>query len=312
MLVESATTAVPKKRTWLRNIRMNYDLYFMLLPALVLVILFSYIPMYGASIAFRDYSFIKGISDSPWVGFKHFEHLFAEREFQRIFRNTVLISLYRLIFQFPLPIALAILINEVRHQLFKRTVQTITYLPHFLSWVIVGSLVIDLLSPNTGLINEVLKRIGLAPITLLDKHYFRGIVVASQAWKESGWSAIVYLAAISAINPELYEAAIVDGANKWHQIRHVTLPGIQSTIIFVILLRISALMSTDVEQILMLYNPLVYDTGDVIGTYVYRVGLGQFKFSYTTAVGLFQSVVGFVLLVIANHLSHKYAESSMW
>lgn len=295
-----------------RKIRTNYDLYLMLLPGLIVIVLFHYLPMYGAIIAFKDYNLMEGIIKSPWVGLKHFNALFQAREFQRVFRNTLLISIYRLIFQFPIPIVLALLINEVSHMFFKRTVQTITYLPHFLSWAIVGALVIDLLSPTKGLINIALKSLNLSPITLMDKRYFRAIVVASQTWKEAGWSAIIYLAAISSIDPQLYEAATVDGATKWHQIRHITLPGIRSTIVFIILLRISALLVTDVEQILMLYNPVVYEVGDVIGTYVYRVGLGQMRYSYTTAVGLFQSTVGFILLVIANYLSRRYAETSMW
>lgn len=295
-----------------RRLKSDYDLYLMLLPGLIAIIIFHYLPMYGIVIAFKDFNLIEGITKSPWVGLKHFDALFQAREFQRVFRNTLLINIYRLIFQFPIPIVLALLINEVSHMFFKRTVQTITYLPHFLSWAIVGALVIDLLSPSTGLINTTLKSFGMSPITLMDKKYFRTILVASQTWKEAGWSAIIYLAAISSIDPQLYEAATVDGASKWHQICHITIPGIRSTIVFIILLRISAIMATDVEQILMLYNPVVYEVGDVIGTYVYRVGLGQMKYSYTTAVGLFQSVIGFILLVIANYLSRRYAETSMW
>lgn len=301
-----------QKHSVTKKIISNYDLYLMLLPGLVLIIIFHYLPMYGSIIAFKDYNLMEGIIGSPWVGLKHFDALFQAREFHRVFRNTLLISIYRLIFQFPIPIILALLINEVSNMFFKRTVQTITYLPHFLSWAVVGALVIDLLSPSSGLINLALKEFGISPITLMDKRYFRAIVVASQTWKETGWSAIIYLAAISSIDPQLYEAAIVDGASKWRQIWYITLPGIRSTIVFIILLRIGALLATDVEQILMLYNPVVYEVGDVIGTYVYRVGLGQMKYSYTTAVGLFQSVVGFILLVIANHLSRRYAETSMW
>ncbi|MGC9469582.1 MAG: ABC transporter permease [Anaerolineae bacterium] len=303
-------TEVLKRR--LRKIANNYDLYLMLLPALALLVVFRYLPMYGVTIAFKDYDFMKGVSESSWVGLKHFRELLGAREFRRILTNTVLISVYRFVFQFPIPIILALLINEVVNRVFKRTVQTVTYLPHFLSWVVVGSLVRDLLSPNTGLVNDALGMIGLGPVTLMKKEYFRWIVVASDAWKESGWSAIIYLAAITAINPQLYEAAIVDGANRWRQIWHITLPGISSTIVFVVLLRIGSLMATNVEQILMLYNPLVYATGDVIGTYVYRVGLGRLKFSYTTAVGLFQSLTGFVLLLVANSLARKYTENSMW
>lgn len=301
-----------KKSILNKGIKSNYDLYLMLLPGLIAIIIFHYLPMYGITIAFKDFNLAEGITRSPWVGLKHFESLVQAREFKRVFRNTILINIYRLVFQFPIPIILALLINEVSHMFFKRMVQTISYLPHFLSWAIVGALVIDLLSPSKGLINEILKSSGMSPITLMDKRFFRSILVASQTWKEAGWSAIIYLAAISSIDPQLYEAAVVDGASKWRQIWHITLPGIRSTIVFIILLRISAIVATDVEQVLMLYNPVVYEVGDVIGTYVYRVGLGQMRYSYTTAVGLFQSVIGFVLLVIANYLSRKYAETSIW
>lgn len=295
-----------------KALRKDFDLYLMLVPALVVLLLFSYLPMYGVSIAFKDYKLVRGILGSPWAGFKHFERLLGAREFQRVFRNTILINVYRFIFQFPLPIILAISINEVRNRFFKRTVQTVTYLPHFLSWVIVGGLFLDLLSPTNGLINRALAVVGTGPITLMDKENFRTIVVASHAWKETGWSAIIYLAAITGISPLLYEAAMVDGANKWQQAIHITLPGISSTIVFVILLRVSAIMATDVQQILMLYNPLVYNTGDVIGTYVYRVGLGQMKIGYSAAVGLFQSVIGFVLVLISNTLARRWTDTSMW
>ncbi|NMB11908.1 MAG: sugar ABC transporter permease [Firmicutes bacterium] len=295
-----------------KRLQQDKGLYLMLLPGLIVVILFNYLPMYGAIIAFKDFNIIKGITGSPWVGLKHFSNLLYAPEFYRVFRNTLLISFYRLVFQFPLPIILALLINEIRNLVFKRSIQTITYLPHFLSWVIVGALTIDLLSPSGGLINKALTTMDLGPVTLMDKKYFRTVLVASQTWKEVGWSAIIYLAAISSIDTELYEAAVVDGANRWKQTWHITLPGIRSTVVFIILLRISALMITDVEQVLMLYNPLVYEVGDVIGTYVYRQGLGRMKYSYATAVGLFQSVVGFACLVVANRLSRKYTETSMW
>jgi putative aldouronate transport system permease protein len=303
-----------RRRLWrsLRFLGTDYDLYLMLVPGLLLVLLFNYLPIYGASIAFKDFNLMKGINGSPWVGLKHFQELLAAPEFRRVFVNTIMISIYRLVFQFPLPIVLALMISEVRNIFFKRVVQTLTYLPHFLSWVIVGAMMIDLLSPSHGLINQALGAVSLGPLTLMDKHVFRGILVGSQTWKEVGWSAILYLAAISAVNPDLYEAATVDGANRWQRIWHITLPGIQSTVIFVLLLRIGALMVTDVEQVLMLYNPLVYDTGDVIGTFVYRVGLGQMKYSFTAAVGLFQSLIGFVLLIIANSLTRRFRGSGMF
>jgi len=301
-----------KKPSAFKEFLLQYDLFLMVLPALILVAIFNYGPMYGLTIAFKNYNIIEGILKSPWAGLKHFKQLFTSLDFKRVLVNTVLISVYRLIFQFPVPIILALMLNEVKNRKFKRVIQNVTYLPHFVSWAIFGAIVIDVLARD-GIINKMLGLFDVKPILFLTKkQYFRTIVVASQTWKEAGWSAIIYLSALSSIDPQLYEAAIVDGAGKLRQIWHITLPGITSTIVFIIILRMGALLSTDVEQILMLYNPLVYDTGDVIGTYIFRVGLGQMKYDFTTAVGLFQSLIGFILVLTSNYLSRKTAETGLF
>ena len=301
-----------KKHSILKEYIYQYDLFLMMLPALILVAIFNYAPMYGLSIAFKDYNIMDGIIKSPWIGPDHFKELFTSLDFKRVFTNTILISIYRLVFQFPIPIILALMLNEVKNNSFKKIVQNITYLPHFVSWAIFGAIVLEVLS-REGIANRIIIGLDFKPLLFMTKkNYFRSIIVASQTWKEAGWSAIIYLAALSSIDPQLYEAAIVDGAGKLRQIWHITLPGIRATIVFILILRMGSLLSTDVEQILMLYNPLVYETGDVIGTYVYRVGLGQMKYDFTTAVGLFQSLIGLILVLASNYLSRKIADTSLF
>nr|WP_051254992.1 ABC transporter permease subunit [Pontibacillus marinus] len=285
----------------------------MLIPGILYFIIFKYIPLGGIVIAFQDYNVFNGVFDSPWVGFKHFKNLFEYPEFYQVLNNTILISLYQLILGFPAPIILALLLNEVRKMMFKRTIQTVLYLPHFLSWVIVGGLVISFLSPSTGLVNEVIKYFGGAPIFFVQEpEYFRGIIVSSAIWKEVGWGTIIYLAAIAGINPELYEAAEVDGAGKLRQAISITIPSILPTIMVLLLLKIGNILDLGFEQIYMLLNPLVRDTGEVFDTYIYRVGLLGGQYSYTTAIGLFKSVVGFILLVGANKLSKKITGNSVY
>jgi putative aldouronate transport system permease protein len=270
--------------------------------------------MYGLVIAFQDYNpFVGGITGSDWVGLKHFIELFQSNKFFHVFRNTLLISLYKILFRMPAPLILALLLNELWSPRYKKIVQTISYLPHFLSWVVIAGLFKDILSPNDGAINRFLGLFGVEPISFLgENRFFRSILVFTDIWRDSGWGAIVYLAAIAGINPELYEAAIIDGAKKWDQIWHITLPCISSTIAIVLILKMGAIMNVGTEHILMFYNEAVYDTGDVIGTYVYRVGIGQLEFSFTSAVGMFNSVIGLVMIVTANYFSKKYSETSVW
>ncbi|WP_246246118.1 ABC transporter permease [Paenibacillus lemnae] len=291
----------------------HWALYSMILPGVVFFIIFKYIPLMGSIIAFQDYNVFKGIWDSSFVGLKHFDNLFAYPEFYRVLKNTILISLYKIIFGFPAPIILALLLNEIRKMAFKRTIQTVIYLPHFLSWVIVGGLVINLLSPNYGILNELLRYFGFEPIFFLQEPgYFRSIIVVSGIWKEVGWSTIIFLAALAGVNPDLYEAAEMDGAGRLRKAISVTLPSIMPTVVVLLLLRIGDFLDLGFEQVYMLLNPLVKSTGEIIDTYIYEVGLLGAQFSYTTAIGIFKSIVGLILIVGANELSKRYTDHSIY
>lgn len=295
-----------------RIIRFRY-LYLMLLPAVVYYAVFHYFPMYGATIAFKQFSITKGISGSPWVGFQHFETLFKLDKFWQVFWNTIVISFYRLVFGFPLPLIAAILLNEVRKIVFKRFVQTVIYLPHFISWVIMGGLLINLLSMDNGVVNQAIVALGGEPIGFLtDESYFRSTLVGSMIWKEFGWNTIIYMAALAGVNPQLYEAAWMDGANRWRRIWHVTLPCIRTTIIILLILRIGNMMEAGFEQIFVLYHPGVYRTSDIIDTYVYRIGLVDGRFSLAATVGLFKSAINFTLLVFANRLARRMGEQGIF
>lgn len=295
------------------GITRNLDLYVLIALPLLVLLVYSYGPMLGIVMAFKNYRVFEGFAGSPWVGLRHFEQLFSDPKFYSVLFNTLLINVYKFIFQFPLPILLALLLNEVRKGLLKRVTQTLTYLPHFLSWVVVSGIFIDILSPGTGIVNMVWKWFGFQPIAFLgDDRFFRSILVASTAWKETGWSAIIYLAALTSIDPELYAAAEVDGASRLKQTWHITLPGIASTIVFIIILRVSGIFGSDTEQVLLFYHPLVYNVGDVIGTYVYREGIQNGSYSYTTAVGLFVCLIGLALMIAANRISRKYSHRGIW
>ncbi|TNJ64952.1 sugar ABC transporter permease [Paenibacillus hemerocallicola] len=296
-----------------RHLWANRYLYLMLVPALLYYGVFHYYPMYGAVIAFKQFSFTKGILGSPWVGFQHFQYLFSLDKFWEVFWNTIIISLYRLTFGFPLPIAVALLLNEIRLKTFKRTVQTIIYLPHFISWVILGGLLINLLSTDGGVVNKLIQAFGGEPVGFLSSEdHFRDTLVWSMIWKEFGWNTIIYMAALAGVNPQLYEAAVVDGANRWRQMWHITIPCIRGTIVILLLLRIGSLMEAGFEQIFVLYHPVVYSVSDIIDTYVYRIGLTEGRFSLASAVGLFKSVINFVLLVVANKLARMMGEQGVY
>ncbi|MDR6550574.1 ABC transporter permease subunit [Paenibacillus qinlingensis] len=305
---------IPKSKNRLKaRIVHNLDIYLIISIPLLVLLIYSYVPMLGIVIAFKNYRVFDGILASKWVGLAHFQTLIMDPKFLSVLGNTLLINLFKFVFQFPLPIILALLLNEVRHSIVKRMTQTLTYLPHFLSWVVIAGIFVDILSPSTGIINAMLKTFGISPIAFLgDDSYFRSVLVASTAWKETGWSAIIYLAALTAVDPDLYAAASVDGAGKLKQTWHITLPGISSTIVFIIILRVSTLLGSDTEQVLLLYNPLVYGVGDIIGTYVYREGIQNGSYSYTTAVGLFISTIGFTLMIIANKVSRRYSDRGIW
>ncbi|MGO4548196.1 ABC transporter permease [Paenibacillus sp. 2TAB23] len=309
---EQEWTLKPEKRRF-RAIRSYWDLYLIMLPGILYFVVYKYFPMWGVVIAFQNYSVFSGIWESEWVGWLHFKNMFLADDFYTIFRNTLLISIYKLIWGFPGPIILAIMLNEIRHMFFKRSIQTLVYLPHFLSWIILGGIMVNVLSPSSGIVNKLIEMLGFEPIFFLtNEDWFRSIVVASDIWKEVGWGAIIYLAAIAGIDPQLYEAAIVDGAGKWKQILHITLPSMMGVIVILFLLRLGHVLDVGFEQIFVLYNSMVYEVGDVIETYVYRVGIQQAKFSFTTAVGLFKAVIGLILVILANKGAKKLGQEGIW
>ncbi len=296
-----------------QSIRSYWDLYLIMLPGILYFVIYKYLPMWGIVIAFQDYSVFSGIRGSEWVGLEHFRNMFMANDFYEIFRNTLLISIYKLAWGFPGPIILAIMLNEIRHMLYKRSIQTLVYLPHFLSWIIVGGIVINVLSPSSGIVNKIIEMFGFEPIFFLaSPEWFRTIIVASDIWKEIGWGAIIYLAALAGIDSQLYEAAVMDGANKWKQLIHITLPSMLGVIVILFLLRLGHVLDVGFEQIFVLYNPLVYEVADVIETYVYRVGIQQAKFSFTTAVGLFKAVIGLILVILANKGAKKLGQEGLW
>ena len=296
----------------LRDLHKNRAFYIMLIPIVLYYLIFCYWPMYGATIAFKEFKPVLGILDSPWVGMEYFEEFFHAYDFWKLIRNTLLISFYSLIFAFPAPILFAILLNEVRSERFKRSIQTITYLPHFVSLVIICGLIIQFTGTN-GFINKIYSVITGSELALInDAGAFRTIYIASGIWQELGFSSILFLAAISTIDVQLYEAAIIDGCSKFRQIWHITIPGIMPTIIIMLILQIGGIMSVGWEKVFLLYSPLTYETADVISTYVYRKGIQDMNYSYSTAVGLFNSVINFILIVTANAISRRISETSLW
>jgi putative aldouronate transport system permease protein len=318
MNTTSPETVIPftaKKRSRLGiliDIRKNKLLYVMLLPVLLYYVIFHYGPMYGAIIAFKDFSPRLGIWGSDWVGFEHFQAFFTGPYFWRTIKNTVLISFYQLLFGFPAPIMLALLLNEVRHAVFKRTVQTITYMPHFISLVVICGIIKDF-TVSDGVMNDIIVFFGGERTTfLLEPSFFRSVYVTSGVWQHIGWGTIIFLAALTGIDQEQYEAAKIDGAGRWKQMTNVTLPGLMPTIIILLILEIGRMMNVGFEKIILLYNPGTYETADVISSYVYRVGLQDFNYSFSSAVGLFNSVINFILLICSNWLSRKFNDTSLW
>lgn len=286
--------------------------YGMTLPGLVLVFLFSYMPMAGIQVAFRDYSIFVGVWESPWIGLENFRFL-LDGEFWRVFGNTIWITTLKFVFGFPAPIILALMLNEVKNQTFKKIVQTLTYLPHFVSWIVVAYIIEALLSESFGLINQLLVHAGLQKIYFLGSlPWFRPIIVLSSIWKEVGFNAIIYLAAIAGLNPQLYDAAQVDGAGKWKQIRHITIPGIMPTISIMLILSIPSLLNAGFDQIFPLQNPINLPVSEVIDTYVVKTGLRQGYYGPATAIGLMTSVVQLLLVIGANQLSKKYGETRLF
>ncbi|MEC0172126.1 ABC transporter permease [Paenibacillus graminis] len=299
----------------MKTIRKHGELLALFLFAFAFFIVFKYGPLYGVVIAFKDFKVVDGIWGSPWVGFQHFQELFQSSDFYRLLKNTLLLNFYQLLFAFPAPIILAILLNEVRSRYFQRFIQTTMYLPHFVSWVIMSGLLIYFLSPTTGIMADIMGWFGKEPIFFMGKkEYFRSIVVGSSILKDLGWGSIIYFAALSGINPEIQESAIIDGANRWQRIIRINVPSIMPTISIMFILSLGGFLSANFEQIINLLNPVTFETGDVIDTYVYRVGLQQFQYSYTAAIGLFKSLVGLVLILGANLTVKKLSkgENGLW
>jgi putative aldouronate transport system permease protein len=295
------------------HFRREWQIYLMLLPTIIWFLVFLYKPMYGLQIAFKDYSIFRGVAGSPWVGFEHFQTLFSNDQFIRAVKNTITISFYNLLFGFPAPIILALMFNEVLNAKFKRTAQTIVYLPHFISSVIIAGIVITAFSPTAGIINTFISWLGLDPVYFLTQpQWFRPIFVGTGIWQEAGFGSIVFLAAIAGVNPSLYESAVVDGANRWQMMWRITIPSIMPTILIMLIIRIGNVMEVSFELVILLYQPSTYETADVVNTWVYRQGLQSGQYDLAAAAGLFNAFVAFVLVMTANTLSRRFSRTSLW
>ena len=301
-----------KKKGLLYHIRKEPILYLMVVPPLVYLLVFKYLPMYGITVAFQKFNIGKGYFGSEWVGLRYFRMFFADPYWFRIVRNTLLLSFYSLVFGFPAPIILAVLLNEIGNISFKRSIQTITYLPHFVSVVVIVGL-LKIFFATDGMVNELLVNFGFkAQNFFIMSRWFRPLYISSGIWSGVGWGAIIYLAALTGINEELYEAAYVDGANRWRRILHVTLPGILPTMVLLLIFSLGNIMDVGFEKVFLMYSETTWDVADVIATYVYRRGLVQMQISYAAAVGIFNSVVNFLFLIIANALARRYSGYSLW
>lgn len=300
------------KQVW-SGIARDKFLYVLALPGLLYFLIFKYVPMWGIVIAFQNYSPYQGMSGSPWVGLEHFQRFFSNPDFFTLFRNTLAINVLSLVLFFPLPILLSLMLNEVRHMFYKKIIQSIVYLPHFLSWVIIVGITFLLFSTGDGAINQMLVAMGFDKVDFLtNKNYFWGMLTAQSIWKDAGWGTIIFLASMASIDPQLYEAAKMDGAGRFRQMWHITLPGIRSVIIILLILRIGHIMDVGFEQVFLMMNGAVSEVADVFDTYVYRLGVKQGQFSYSTAVGLFKSVVGLLLVIGANKLAKKFGEDGVY
>ena len=295
-----------------RRILRNIDLYFLLIPGLIWVVVFRLTPIAGNVIAFQDFSVFRGFADSEWVGLENFERLFRTPGFVRALMNSIIISTLMILFVTPLPPLIAIMLNELGTTAYRKTTQTILFLPHFLSWVIVSGIIVNVFS-SSGIVNSFIERFGGEPTSfLVSREHFRSLIVLSHGWKNVGYASIVYIAAIASIDPTLYEAATVDGAGRFGKILHITIPGIIPTLVLLYILRVGNLLVVTREQVLMLYKPVVYEVGDVLETFVYRVGLGQLEYSFAAAAGMFNSAVSFLLILVGNWLSRTYLGRSIW
>ncbi|SFB29261.1 putative aldouronate transport system permease protein [Cohnella sp. OV330] len=301
------------KLSILGQIKRDRIFLLLLAPTMIFYIMFRYVPMFGITISFMDYNLFKGIAGSPWVGLKYYRMFFENPDARIIIKNTVLLGFYKLLFGFPAPIVLALMLNEVRSMLFKRFVQTVSYMPYFLSIVVVASMIDMFLSPSTGWLNHALQSMGFPAVNFLQEPgWFRTIFVSSEIWQQVGWGSIIYLAAVTTIDPQLYEAARMDGAGRLKQIWHVTLPGLATTVAIMFLMQVGQILEISFEKVFLLSNAATYDTSDIISTYVYRIGLLQGNFSYGAAIDLFMGVIGFALVYVSNRISRRFSETSLW
>lgn len=298
------------KRDW----RMNKGLYVLILPVVVYLIIFNYVPMAGIVLGFERFTPKNGVYMSEWVGLKHFVTFFSSVFFVRVLKNTLILSLLSTLFGFPAPILFALLLNELDNEYYKKVIQVVSYMPNFISTVVISGIIIDFVASD-GVITDILVKVGFlseAKNLLSVPSYFRAIMILSDLWQQVGFGSILFLAALTGIDQELYEAAVIDGANRWKQTMHVTIPGIMPTVVIMLIMKIGSLLNANQEKILLLYNPLIYETSDVIGTFTYRKGLLEADYGYSTAVGLFNSIVNVILLFIANGVSRKYSETSLF
>ncbi|WP_084165592.1 ABC transporter permease [Paenibacillus massiliensis] len=308
----SRATEVPK-RTLLNTVTRDYQLWIMVLPAIIVIFVFNYIPMYGIQLAFRDYNFTQGLTGGEWRGFYYFEQFFNNYMFMDLMKNTIVISLATIIFSFPAPIILALLVHQIRWKRAKKTLQTTVYLPHFISIVVMVGLLNVLLSPNSGVIGHVLSAIGLGGTNLLGStEAFVPIYVMSDIWQHAGWNSIIYFAALSTIDPQLYDAAKIDGASRWHLIRYVELPALVPTIIILFILSMGNVLGTGFEKVFLMQNPLNLPVSEVIATYVYKIGIVSNQFSYSAAIGLFNTLINFFFLYAMNLIAKKFSNISLW
>ncbi len=295
------------------HLKRDWQLYVLLLPTIIWLVVFLYKPMYGLQIAFKDYSIFKGVANSPWIGFEHFETLFSSEGFMRALRNTIAISFWSLVIGFPVPIILALMFNEILNRRYKSTAQTIVYLPHFISSVIIAGIVITAFSPSAGIVNTALSWFGIDPIYFLTRpDWFRPIFIGTTIWQEAGFQSIVYLAAIAGVSPTLYESAVVDGASRWQMMWKITIPCILPTLIIMLIIRIGNMLEVSFEMIILLYQPSTYETADVVNTFIYRQGLQNGQYDFAAAAGLFNAVVAFVLVIGANSIAKRYSRTSLW
>ncbi|SDM80154.1 putative aldouronate transport system permease protein [Paenibacillus sp. yr247] len=310
--IKAAARSNARHRLLARLIK-NRWLYLMAIPGMLYFIVFKYLPMWGLLIAFQNYQPTLGMLHSKWVGFQHFERFFFDASFLMLFKNTLILAFYNLVFFFPLPIVMALLLNELRKEVFKRTIQTIIYIPHFVSWVVVVGISYIFFTTEGGIVNDAIAALGFPKVEfLISSEWFRTMIVSQVVWKETGWGTIIFLAALAGVDQQLYEAATIDGAGRFRQLWHITLPAIRSVIVILFILRLGSFLDTGFEQIFLMLNAMNRDVGEVFDTYVYNVGIQQGQFSYSTAVGLFKSLIGLMLVMGANRMAKKFGESGLY